>query len=1237
LGNNDSFISNNDPKGNQAYKGEDSNIINASGNQSVDSHNIIGNNNKIEDYSVTNINDNRKIYTNVYEGNSFSALLDSSAKTFYFNLDNRKVKKIYDYRSNNIGLVGRDKEIEKLYDFINEDFEFITSITAQGGTGKSKLAYEFVKQSREDSRISENWDMFFVDCRNFFNKFKNITDFDPISKNYVLVFDYVLAYADEIRNFLHILVSNMSLIGKKVKVILIERTSSKSDEDYVFNSEYNWYQKIIKNRQEGEESLEDYFYEDIVLSKLEEEDYIEIVKKYVEKNYQEEVEKYNSDAIKEKILKPFTEVDPDFNRVLYLLITVDMVVGLNKEIKGKTQLLKYISEREERRINTILGELKPKIYQSIKRILSYATATDKFDLVELSGNQEHFLYKDWEKIYNACCGDWNVIINIFGQIYNEDVGDANLPTIKPDLLGELFCLDLLECEKKDINNRINKINFVKKFVCTASIERLHGLYEFFVRIIQDYAEERNIEELAYELKDFNIAFYCVILTEFITVYKSKDKIEKILTTLEDVYEKNKENENIATLYVNGLYKARRGCIFNDIVTKIENAYNDYKDNNEIVMKYAMILWEMSIKEEKKEQSPEEYKKQICIALKKLEKLHKEHNTDRGVKTCYVRTLFMLSNIQKKDERKETVKKIGEIYEEQKDINEITLLYVVSLVNLTGKGSSEEEIEEIADEIGQILKEHKGNIDIKDSYTKLLFNMAFGKNVDIVGAYATVLFNLAITQKTRTKRIATVNKLGELYFKYKEKEEVATEYANALLYILAMKDTDEEREAVIEKQGEIYLEHKDSKKIARIYSIGLFNITAIPKAEEKAIKIQEKLEEIYNKYKDNFEIVLNYTKGLYNISLDVRTEEKTKEIYKKLENIFREYKQNEEIVMWYLKGLYNLVHEQDTIEDKEETLKKIEEIYNEHYENKEIATRYVISLFNLLTLQESKKDISYTADRIEKVFNKYKEDTNIAVFYARVLYELVTKYNTLEKISEIQKKIEEIYNKHNENEEILVIYVISLSNLLVLQESIKDISYTLDRMGEVFEKHKEDVDIAVLYARALYKLAPRFNTLEMISEIVEKIGDAYLIHQDNEELEYYYSVGMRNLSYMHIRKDMELMEKIENQKEETKEEHEKTKEEIKGQKEETKEEHKETEVEGIEKEETKEEIKEEIKEETKEEIKEEIKEETKEEIKEEIKEETKEVVEEQTKDDNKDTNTKGIKKVIANLFKKIVRK
>jgi len=954
-------MSNNETKENQAYKGEDSKIVNASGNQSVDSHNIIGNNNKIEDYSVTNINDNRKIYTNVYEGNSFSALLESSAKTFYFNLDNRKVKKIYDYRSNNIGLVGRDKEIKKLYDFINEDFEFITSITAQGGTGKSKLAYEFVKQSREDSRISENWDMFFVDSRNFFNKFKNITDFDPISKNYVLVFDYVLAYADEIRNFLHILVSEMSLIGKKIKVILIERTSSKSDEDYGFNSEYNWYQKIIKNRQEGEESLEDYFYEDIVLSKLEEEDYIEIVKKYVEKNYQEEVEKYNSDTIKEKILKPFTEVDPEFNRVLYLLLTVDMVVGLNKEIKGKTQLLKYISEREERRINTILGELKPKIYQSIKRILSYATATDKFDLVELSGNQEHFLYKDWEKIYNACCGDWNVIINIFGQIYNEDVGDANLPTIKPDLLGELFCLDLLECEKKDINNRINKIDFIKKFIDTAWNESTKGVYEFLTRVIQDYSAERNIDYLMIKPNDCNIEFFFLVLSAYLPTIKDNNIIVKYLD-------------------------------------KFEEVFNECEKEDKTVVYYSLTLTGL-LNQYKKE----EYRRKI---VEKLEKLYNEHKGRKIIAFPYLDGLISLSYVQKeKVALKNTVEKIGKLYEEYRESINFFLNYSMVLMNLTIIQDEEKEIRETVKQLEEVYKEHSESEEVAYYYARGLFclifkedkkenkqetikkleelNSSFKENEEIADVYVTGMYNLIIIQDEEEIK-ETLEKIEEVYEEHSECKEIAYNYAKGLSYLLSRKDKKENKIEAIIKLEKLYARYKKDELIAVLYAYGLFNLMNEENEEEKKKEELEKLEELNTNHKESEQVAFAYSKGLINLLCEQKTKENVKDIVEKLEKLSEFYKNNREIALQYAKGLYVFSYFQETVEAKIEIVYRLKMLFNEHDGDVDILMwcMKVISVHNIKISDETEEEkeeveeVEETKEEIKEKVEEIKEETKV---------------------------------------------------------------------------------------------------------------------------------------------------------------------------------------------------------------------------------------------------------------------
>ena len=133
-------------------------------------------------------------------------------------------------------------------------------------------------------------------------------------------------------------------------------------------------------------------------------------------------------------------------------------------------------------------------------------------------------------------------------------------------------------------------------------------------------------------------------------------------------------------------------------------------------------------------------------MDELENIYKENKDNIYIAGNYAIGLGNLTAKQEtKEERKETVDKLKEIYEykENKDNIDVAVGYTLGLSNLTLKQETKEEIKETLETLEGIYKKNKGNEDVSRSY-------------------AGGLWNLTLKQEAKEEKIKTIKNLEEMY-------------------------------------------------------------------------------------------------------------------------------------------------------------------------------------------------------------------------------------------------------------------------------------------------------------------------------------------------------------------------------------------------------------------------------------------------------------------------------------------
>nr|WP_321351918.1 ATP-binding protein [uncultured Methanoregula sp.] len=134
-----------------------------------------------------------------------------SPKEFELRTENRSLLK-----SSFLTFVGRNPELSVLREFLNDERKSFCLIHGKGGSGKTRLALEFAKETTVHDK---KWDVFFLD------RFKSFTNIN-IEKNTLVILDETSRY--QYKPSLYSYIANFRRKGILLKLVLIDRSIFKS-------------------------------------------------------------------------------------------------------------------------------------------------------------------------------------------------------------------------------------------------------------------------------------------------------------------------------------------------------------------------------------------------------------------------------------------------------------------------------------------------------------------------------------------------------------------------------------------------------------------------------------------------------------------------------------------------------------------------------------------------------------------------------------------------------------------------------------------------------------------------------------------------------------------------------------------------------------------------------------------------------------------------------------------------
>lgn len=137
----------------------------------------------------------------------------------------------YHYANEKLGFVGRKAELNYLDAFLADPRKIVwCAITGQGGSGKSRLAYELLKEHEN------NWFGFFWNDK---ATMQEAEDYRPFC-NTIIVIDYIKGRERAVADWMHVLFGKFSSAEFNLRIILIERESDKGAGSWFRELENEW-------------------------------------------------------------------------------------------------------------------------------------------------------------------------------------------------------------------------------------------------------------------------------------------------------------------------------------------------------------------------------------------------------------------------------------------------------------------------------------------------------------------------------------------------------------------------------------------------------------------------------------------------------------------------------------------------------------------------------------------------------------------------------------------------------------------------------------------------------------------------------------------------------------------------------------------------------------------------------------------------------------------------------------
>ena len=401
------------------------------------------------------------------------------------------------YKNDFIPFVGREKELAFLDEFCAQDKSFLwTVLYEDGGTGKSRLAFEYVKRLYQKANNAG----FYTLSDDF-----SWQDWIPSGDTFI-VLDYAGSNPDDIKKMLEKLSTRSDRYSKKVRVLLLERR---------LDSPNDWYQSKLLGGS-GNTLMDSLYKEPLPIGLLDDSHLVSIA------------QSFSLNIDKTAFIAQLEKIDVK-KRPLFAAIFAENF-SIESENLDKITLIKAYLKRTKEKYWTTLEH-------------------NDFILVGLITMLGGADVDNLEDILNDCC-PVSIDMDKLQTILEYEGESLKFRGIEPDLLGELYVLELFGRHGK---NRLFSSMIQKE----QSNKILQYMWEkaplemviFLERIREDYLKHEalfNIDNGEHCLSETSSYLYALHSVNLINDWREQDinKAKKLFENLQALSAQYPQNEEI---------------------------------------------------------------------------------------------------------------------------------------------------------------------------------------------------------------------------------------------------------------------------------------------------------------------------------------------------------------------------------------------------------------------------------------------------------------------------------------------------------------------------------------------------------------------------------------------------------------------------------------------------------------------------------------------------------------------
>ena len=909
----------------------------------------------------------------------------------------QKRESLLDYRSDKVPFVGREAEIQQLFEFCktNDPIQW-WSIIGAGGSGKSRLALEFCQILE-----GPEWKCVFLDPGVFGKMFDHILKW-YYARNLLFVIDYASVIAFDVGKWIRTLSATKLADGQKIRILIIERTG------FVGNQSPLWF---VQMRQGFcGYGIEEFRYKrelQLTIESLNKEDKRKILKGVILKS---------GNAVNEidvsRIVDQLDIIDPDSRRPLYLLFIVQAYLTVPHSDWtrwDRENIQKHIYNRE---VDRIASKLRDNLIGAaiVQRLWSFATLSGKL-LIDREIQSIDCLMCNDDRLTGA-----GMTVEYLKRVMRDVSSgvDSDILPYEPDIVGEYFLLMSIRSDPQ----------MIQEFLQASWTKNGHYTSNAIFNTYADYGDEDDFASLIgaqdgimlnFEPEDEkNLVLFCNMLSACAII--STLRISVIFTArIEGILYKRK-NLEIARVYSRALlYETTKGGLARTYrnISEMEKLLAVFEDDHDILLNYAFALVNLSENQERPV---------IEEVVSKIKHLYDAKDVQIAI--AYANALVNLSTLQGADENKDTVYEISTIYGNHSDSEDLATVYVNSLFNLCAKQNADE-IAKTMNNVKAISDLFVSNFEMAYAYVRILNiygglrpdharrceseinerKRLFGKE-DADAMEATLIIDdLCVNRKDR-KEQQTIDRLASLMVGLYNTN-IAFDLASAIHWTIVKQDGIRSK-VLVQILKDMFQKRARSSRCAYYYADALIKYDSEENDDDLAESVKIVLELAQHFGTEDLAVV--YANALFYQTLSENSTT-SQNALSELKKFATEKKECRNVVVLYTRAMVNEFLKQNGVSTLEQ-VNELEMLSQLYPKSKDIGINYSISLYCFARILDLHGVIE-TVVKLKDLVVQYDGDVDFALSYAKsllVLYTLQTESDANDTIK-LLNELSHLYGHH----------------------------------------------------------------------------------------------------------------------------------------------------------------------------------------------------------------------------------